>query len=164
MATWSRLGFPFALVPTLTVLVWSLTAGSPLKTMFCGIVSLVSQIIGILRLVNCVFVDTSVLLRCYDAFVPQILEYCSPVCQADVLETVSYNWQCFNQLLHQTQFYMQKCEYYFLSVNKMLMWNVGITIGLRSDFGCQFISTQCISRDQPSHMHRKRGYFVYTRY
>ena len=43
-----------------------------------GIVPCVSQIIGILRLVKHVFVDTSVLLRCYNAFVLPILEYCSP--------------------------------------------------------------------------------------
>ena len=45
----------------------------------CGIVSRVSQRIGILRLVKRVFVDTSVLLRCYNAFVFQILEYCRPM-------------------------------------------------------------------------------------
>ena len=45
----------------------------------CGIVSHVSQRIGILRLVKHVFVDTSV-LRCWSyAFVLTILEYCSPV-------------------------------------------------------------------------------------
>ena len=44
-----------------------------------GIVSSVSQRICILRLVKRVFVDTSVLLRCYYAFVLPILEYCSPV-------------------------------------------------------------------------------------
>ena len=44
-----------------------------------GIVSRISHwIIGILRLVTRVFVDTSVLLRCYYAFVLPILEYCSP--------------------------------------------------------------------------------------
>ena len=45
-----------------------------------GIVSRVSQRIGILRLVKHVFFDTSVLLLCYYAFVLPILEYCSPVC------------------------------------------------------------------------------------
>ena len=44
-----------------------------------GIVSLVSQITGILRLVKRVFVNASVLLRCYYAFVLPNLEYCSPV-------------------------------------------------------------------------------------
>ena len=42
------------------------------------IVSRVSQRIGILRLVKRLFVDTSVLLRCYFAFVLLILEYCFP--------------------------------------------------------------------------------------
>ena len=45
----------------------------------CGIVSSVSRIIGILKVVKHIFVDTSVLLRCYFAFVLPILEYCSPV-------------------------------------------------------------------------------------
>ena len=44
-----------------------------------GIVSRVTQRIAILWLVKRVFVDTSVLLRCYYAFVLSILEYCSPV-------------------------------------------------------------------------------------
>ena len=43
------------------------------------IVSRVSQRIGILKLVKRIFVDTSVLLCCYFAFVLPILEYCSPV-------------------------------------------------------------------------------------
>ena len=43
-----------------------------------GIVSRVSQIIGILPLVKNVFVDTSVSLRFYYAVVLPILEYCFP--------------------------------------------------------------------------------------
>ena len=43
------------------------------------IVSVVSRRIGILGLVKRIFVDTSLLLRCYFAFVLPILEYCSPV-------------------------------------------------------------------------------------
>ena len=43
------------------------------------IVSRVSQRIDILKLVTCVSMDTSVLLRYYNAFVLPILEYCSPV-------------------------------------------------------------------------------------
>ena len=39
----------------------------------------VSHRIGILRLVKRMFVDTSVLLRCYFAFVLPILDYCSSV-------------------------------------------------------------------------------------
>ena len=46
----------------------------PSKTM-CVVLFLVSQRIGILRLVKHVFVDTSVLLCCYYAFVLPILEY-----------------------------------------------------------------------------------------
>ena len=40
----------------------------------CGIVSRISQRISILRLVKRVYVETSVLLRCYYAFVLQIFE------------------------------------------------------------------------------------------
>ena len=41
MVTWSCLGFPFALVPTLTFLAWSLTVGSHSKSM-CVVLSPVS--------------------------------------------------------------------------------------------------------------------------
>ena len=44
-----------------------------------GVVSRVSQRIGILKMVNGVYADTSVLLHCYYAFILPILEYCSPV-------------------------------------------------------------------------------------
>ena len=44
-----------------------------------GIVSHVCQRIGILRLVKQIFVETSVLLHCYYAFVLPILKYCSLV-------------------------------------------------------------------------------------
>ena len=40
-----------------------------------GIVSSVSERIGVLRFVKCVFVNTSVLLFCYYTFVLRILEY-----------------------------------------------------------------------------------------
>ena len=59
-----------------------------------GIVSRVSQRIGILRLVKRVFVDTFGLLRCCYAFVLlQILEYCSPVpeCHHQLLERQVYS-------------------------------------------------------------------------
>ena len=49
-----------------------------------SIVSRVAERIGILRLVKRVFVDTSLLLRCYYAFVLPILEYCSPVWESAV--------------------------------------------------------------------------------
>ena len=63
----------------------------------CGIVSRVSQRIGILSLVKRVFVDTSLLLRCHYAFVLPILEYCSPVwesaaeCQLQLRERQVYS-------------------------------------------------------------------------
>ena len=78
-----------------------------------GIVSRVSQRICILRLVMHVFVDTSVLLRCYHAFVFPILEYCSPVwgsvakCHLLLLERQVYSVarlypdQTFLSLYHQ---------------------------------------------------------------
>ena len=59
-----------------------------------GIIFRVSHRIGILRLVKRIFVDTSVLLRCYFAFVIPILEYCYPVwgsaseCHLQLLECV----------------------------------------------------------------------------
>ena len=45
----------------------------------CVVLFPVSQRISILRLAKCIFVYTSVLLRCYFTFVLPILEYCSPV-------------------------------------------------------------------------------------
>ena len=62
-----------------------------------GIFSRVSQRIGILRLVKRIFVDTSVLLCSYFAFVHLILEYCSPVwgsaaeCHLQLLERQVYS-------------------------------------------------------------------------
>ena len=62
-----------------------------------GIVSRVSQRIGILRLVKRIFVYTSALLRCYFAFVHLILEYYSPVwgsaaeCHLQLLERQVYS-------------------------------------------------------------------------
>ena len=53
--------------------------------------------IGILRLVKRIFVDNSVSLRCYFAFVLPILEYCSPVygsiaeCHLQLLERQVYS-------------------------------------------------------------------------
>ena len=46
------------------------------KDHVCGIVSHVSQRIGILRLVRSIIVDTSVLLRWYNAFILPIHQYC----------------------------------------------------------------------------------------
>ena len=76
-----------------------------------------------------------------------------------------------NKLLHQTQFYGQRWEYYFLSVNKwtetfymffLSCRTLGLS-GLRSDLGGQFFSTKCLSRTLLPHMHRRQGYFVYPR-
>ena len=61
-----------------------------------GILFAVS-LLGILRLVKRIFVNTSVLLRCYFAFVLPILEYCSPVwvsaveCHLQLLERQVYS-------------------------------------------------------------------------
>ena len=55
-----------------------MTVSSPLSHVR-GVLSRVSQRIGVLRMVNGVYADTSVLLRCYYAFILHILEYCSPV-------------------------------------------------------------------------------------
>ena len=44
-----------------------------------GVVSLVSQRVGILRFVKHAFLDTFVLIRCYFTFVLPILQYCSPM-------------------------------------------------------------------------------------
>ena len=61
----------------------------------------VSRRIGILRLVKRVFVDTSVLLRCYYAFILQILEYYSPAwgsaaeCHLQLLERQVYSVASF---------------------------------------------------------------------
>ena len=62
-----------------------------------GIVSSVSQRSGILRLLKCVFVDTSVLIRYYHIFFLPMLEYCSPVrgsaaeCHLQLLERLVYS-------------------------------------------------------------------------
>ena len=55
------------------------------------IFSRVSQRIGILKLVKRIFVDTSLLVRCYFEFVLLILEYCSRVWGSSV--------KCYLQLL-----------------------------------------------------------------
>ena len=77
-----------------------------------GVVSRVSERIFILRLVKRIFVDTSVLLRCYFAFVLPILEYCSLVwgsateCHLQFLERQVYSVarlcsdQSFSSLCH----------------------------------------------------------------
>ena len=103
----------FPRVPTL-----KLTQGLKLNTYLTfevhvrSIVSRVSQRIFILRFVKRVFVETSVLLRCYYAFVLPIIEYCSQVwgsaaeCHLQRLERQVYsvaklcNDQTFLSLCH----------------------------------------------------------------
>ena len=68
-----------------------------LKDHVRGIVSHVSQRIGVFDVGEHVFVDTTVLLSCYYSFVLQILEYCSPVwgfaaeCHLQLLERPVYS-------------------------------------------------------------------------
>ena len=63
----------------------------------CVVLSIVSPEFGILILVKRVFLDTSVLLRCYYAFGLPILEYCSSVwlsaaeCHLQLLERQVYS-------------------------------------------------------------------------
>ena len=95
MLTWSCLGFLSELVPTSTF------AKCDSKLTFedhvRGIVSRVSHRNFILRLVKRIFVDRSVLLRCYFVFVLLIVEFCSPVwgsaaeCHLQLLERPVYS-------------------------------------------------------------------------
>ena len=81
-----------------------------------GIVSRVFQRIVTLRLVKRVFVDTSVLLCCYYAFVLPILEYCSPVwrsaarCYLQLLERQVYSVA----RLFPEQTFLSLCHYVML--------------------------------------------------
>ena len=69
MVTWSCLRFPFCVGPTLDILGVKFDSRFIYEDHVRGIVSRVSQRIGILRLVKRVFVETSLLLRCYYVFV-----------------------------------------------------------------------------------------------
>ena len=84
--------------PNLNILGVKFDTGSPSKAIHVrDIVSRVPQRIGILWLAKRVFVDTSMLLRCYNALVLKILEYCSPVwgsaaeCHLQLLERQVYS-------------------------------------------------------------------------
>ena len=77
MVAWSCLGVSIQAIPNLNILGMKLDSNLTSEDHMRGIVSHVSQIISILRLVKCIFVDTSVLLPCYFGFVLPILEYCS---------------------------------------------------------------------------------------
>ena len=79
MMTWSCLGLVICASPILDILSVKVDSRLTFEDHVHGIVSRVSQRICIFRLVKRVFVDTSVLLRCYYAFVLSILEYCCPV-------------------------------------------------------------------------------------
>ena len=80
MVTWSLLaGVSIRSSPNFDIFGVNFDSKPTFEDHVRGIVSRVSQRIGILRLVKHIFVDTSVLLRCYFAFVLRILEYCSPL-------------------------------------------------------------------------------------
>ena len=72
-------GVPILSNPSLDILGVRFDCGLTFESHVRGVVSRVSQRIGILRMVNGVYADTSVLRRCYYAFILSILEYCSPV-------------------------------------------------------------------------------------
>ena len=73
-------GVSICTIPNLNILGVKFDSRLTFEDHVRSIISCVSQRTGILRLSKHVFVDTSVLLRCYYAFVLQILEYGSPVC------------------------------------------------------------------------------------
>ena len=79
-------------IPNLDILFVKFDSKITFKELVWGIVSRVSQRIGILKLVKRIFVDTSVLLRCYFAFVLPILEYCSPVWGCSCWMSPSASW------------------------------------------------------------------------
>ena len=68
--------------PNLEIIVIQFTSKLYFEDHVCGVVDPVSQRNGVLKLVNCMFVDISVLLRCYYAFVSLILEKFSPMCRS----------------------------------------------------------------------------------
>ena len=72
-------GVPICASPNLDILGVKFDSRLNFEDHVRGIVSRISESISILRLVKRVFVDTSVLLRCYNSFTLSILEYCSPV-------------------------------------------------------------------------------------
>ena len=88
-------GVSICACPNLDILGMKLRSSLTFEDHVRGIVSRVSKIICIFRSVKRVFVDTSVLLRCYYAFVLPILEYCSPMwwsaaeCQQRQVHSVS---------------------------------------------------------------------------
>ena len=79
MVTWACHPVPILFNHSLDILGVRFDCKLTFDSHVSGVVSRVSQRIGILRMVNGVYADTSVLLRCYYAFILPILEYCSPV-------------------------------------------------------------------------------------
>ena len=90
------LGSSFQRSPNLDFLGTKFGSKLSFEDQVCGNVSRVSQRIGILRLVKHICVDTSVLLRCYIAFLLLLLEYiCSrafyssrPVCRQSRVRSI----------------------------------------------------------------------------
>ena len=72
---WSCLRFLSELVPTSKSLAWKFDSNLAFEDHVRGIVSRVSQRIGILRLLKRIFVHTSVLLGCYFVFVLPTLQF-----------------------------------------------------------------------------------------
>src|SRR6218665_3905704 len=79
-------------------------------------------------------------------------------CQSEVglVEAVSFNWQCFHKLFHETQFYLlwQRWEY----INKWLTESRRMlgSPGLRFYHSSHFLSTQCFFLGLQSHMQREQ--------
>ena len=97
MFTWSCLGLSFEQIPLSSSLACSLTATSPLNTMFV-VLFLVSPGNWYFEFGETyIFVDTSVLFHCLYAFILPILEHCSPVwgsaaeCHLQLLERQVYS-------------------------------------------------------------------------
>src|SRR6218665_1890746 len=79
-------------------------------------------------------------------------------CQSEVglLEAVSFNWQCFHKLFHETQFYFlwQKWEYNYRQVVHVECCDHAP--GLRFYHARNFLSTQRFSLGLLSHMQREQ--------
>ena len=107
MVTWSCLWVSIRTNPNFEIIGMKFDSTLSFEDHVHSIVSSIFQRISILRLMKCVFVDTSVLLHCFCAFVLPILEYCSPVwwsaaeCPLQLLERQGYSGarHCLNQFL-----------------------------------------------------------------
>ena len=83
MVAWGLSGVPILSNPCLDILGARFDCKLKFESHVRGVVSWVSQRIGILMMVNRVYADTSVLHCCYYAFILPILEYWSPVWGSD---------------------------------------------------------------------------------